>query len=152
MRRVPFAGEFDAVLNLWTSFGYFPEPEDDLRALKALRRALRPGGLLLLELIDGAWMRRHFEARRWEKRGLGWALQESRLLSGKDPACVTDWLFLDGRARPQRKTSFVRLYDCARLSHLLRRAGFAEFSLGPGLGARAGRASLAGRLLAAARR
>ncbi|HVE13274.1 MAG TPA: class I SAM-dependent methyltransferase, partial [Elusimicrobiota bacterium] len=78
MRRIPFRGEFDAVLNLWTSFGYFPDPADDLRAARAMLRALKPGGLLVLELIDAAWLRRHFEARRWSRREAGWVLEESR--------------------------------------------------------------------------
>jgi ubiquinone/menaquinone biosynthesis C-methylase UbiE len=40
MRRLPFDGEFDAAINLWTSFGYFDKPSDDLKALKAVERSL----------------------------------------------------------------------------------------------------------------
>ena len=49
MRSIEYDGEFDAVVNWFTSFGYFdPQTNDDVLARFA--RALRPGGRLLLEL------------------------------------------------------------------------------------------------------
>jgi SAM-dependent methyltransferase len=48
MRELPFEGRFDAVLNWFTSFGYFDD-ETNRRVLAGFRRALRPGGRLLLE-------------------------------------------------------------------------------------------------------
>ncbi|TBR21670.1 class I SAM-dependent methyltransferase, partial [bacterium] len=53
MRRANFAAEFDAAMNLWTSFGYFSTAAEDLAALRAARAALKPGGLFLLETING---------------------------------------------------------------------------------------------------
>ena len=43
MRRIPLRGEFDAAINLWTSFGYFEKPSDDLKTLRGIARALKPG-------------------------------------------------------------------------------------------------------------
>lgn len=51
MHTLAFAGEFDVVVNWFTSFGY----ADDARlqdALARMRRALRPGGRLLLETLN----------------------------------------------------------------------------------------------------
>jgi SAM-dependent methyltransferase len=50
MRRPP-AGPYDAVLNFFSSFGYFEERSDDIAALEAWFRVLRPGGVLLMELM-----------------------------------------------------------------------------------------------------
>lgn len=50
--RTPPAGPFDAVLNLWTSFGYLPTAEDDAAALRSWHSVLAPGGRLLMELTD----------------------------------------------------------------------------------------------------
>jgi SAM-dependent methyltransferase len=50
MRELPWEGEFDAVINMFTAFGYFEAEEENERALKPARRALRPGGRLLLDL------------------------------------------------------------------------------------------------------
>ena len=43
MRRITFDREFDAVVNLYTSFGYFT-PAQNQAVLRRLARALRPGG------------------------------------------------------------------------------------------------------------
>jgi len=48
IRELPFEGRFDAVLNWFTSFGYFDD-DANRRVLEGFRRALRPGGVLLIE-------------------------------------------------------------------------------------------------------
>jgi SAM-dependent methyltransferase len=51
MRALPFDAEFDAVINVFTAFGYFEDPEDDVETLRCVRRALVPGGRFLLETL-----------------------------------------------------------------------------------------------------
>jgi SAM-dependent methyltransferase len=48
LRELPFEGRFDAVINWFTSFGYFDD-DTNRELLAGFRRALRPGGVLLLE-------------------------------------------------------------------------------------------------------
>jgi SAM-dependent methyltransferase len=48
LRDMPFEGRFDAVINWFSSFGYFDD-EGNRRVLEGFRRALKPGGVLLLE-------------------------------------------------------------------------------------------------------
>ena len=42
---------FDAVLNLSTSFGYFPSRGDDIRVLSNVVASLRPGGAVVIDVI-----------------------------------------------------------------------------------------------------
>ena len=51
MRALPFDAEFEAVINIFTAFGYFEDPEDDVETLRRVRRALVPGGRFLLETL-----------------------------------------------------------------------------------------------------
>ena len=44
------------------SFGYFQQPDDDLAVLEAVKRALRLRRQLVMDIIDGDWMRREFRA------------------------------------------------------------------------------------------
>jgi len=49
MRKLPFKNEFDAVVNLFTSFGYFETDEENEKVLGQINKALKAGGLLLLD-------------------------------------------------------------------------------------------------------
>jgi len=48
LRDMPFDGRFDAAINWFSSFGYFDD-EGNRRVLEGFRRALKPGGKLLIE-------------------------------------------------------------------------------------------------------
>lgn len=50
--RKPFAeNTFDVVVNLFSSFGYFDDPDDDKRAVNAMKTALKPNGYLVLDYM-----------------------------------------------------------------------------------------------------
>src|SRR5215470_17435408 len=51
--RLPFGMEtFDAVFNLFTSFGYFEDPAEHLAVVEHIARALKPGGWLVLDYLN----------------------------------------------------------------------------------------------------
>ncbi len=53
MRRLPFArGSFGAVVNFFTSFGYFDDPADDGRVVGEIARLLVPGGAFLSDVFN----------------------------------------------------------------------------------------------------
>ncbi|MDE2292055.1 MAG: class I SAM-dependent methyltransferase [Elusimicrobia bacterium] len=130
MRRMPFRERFDAALNMWTSFGYFATAAEDLAALRSVRRALKPGGLFLVDTINGG---RLAALMAWQEAlGLGnqrWSEMEDGTLVLEDPSLVsggrvvrTRWLFLKGPRRREMETR-VRLYTARALSSLCARAG-----------------------------
>lgn len=51
LRAIPWEGRFDAVVNWFTSFGYFDD-ETNRAVLAGFHRALKPGGRFLLETIN----------------------------------------------------------------------------------------------------
>ncbi len=59
LHRIPYRAEFDAVVCLSGSFGRI---SGDARALESARRALKPGGRLLLDLPNKEWVVRHLES------------------------------------------------------------------------------------------
>lgn len=63
--RLP-EGSHDCAVLFGNSFGYFEHEEDDHQVLRSVRRVLRPGGCLVLDVVDGDWMRANFEPRSWE--------------------------------------------------------------------------------------
>ena len=85
MRELPFADEFDAVINIFTAFGYFDDPEDDLRAVEGVRRALKPGGKFLLETVHRDALAARFRTRNWDMTSAG-----SYVLRGRHLDLATD--------------------------------------------------------------
>lgn len=122
MRGLPFRGEFDAVVNLFTSFGYFERQSENLAVLRGIRKALKPSGLLFMEMMHLGWVARHFTPRDWTTLDGGYLLEERRLLAG-GRRIVTRWvrLYPDGR-RVERRLA-LHNYDRDSLGALLRRAG-----------------------------
>lgn len=50
--REPFAEKFDAVFNLFTSFGYFENDEDNLTTLKAIKNSLNKYGFAVIDFMN----------------------------------------------------------------------------------------------------
>jgi len=51
--RMPFATDrFHLVVNLFTSFGYFHNREDDARTIRSVAAALRPGGRFVIDFMN----------------------------------------------------------------------------------------------------
>lgn len=124
MRRVPFRDRFDAVVNLWTSFGYFPRLADDRRTLAGVARALKPGGRFLLDLVNADRLLRDYQRTLWETRADGARLlKEHRLRLGRDPVMLSVWTLLRPGRKPLRADLFLRLYSWERLARELARAG-----------------------------
>ncbi|MDD2986921.1 class I SAM-dependent methyltransferase [Flavobacterium sp.] len=50
--RLPFEEKFDAIFNLFTSFGYFEEDADNLKTLKAIRDSLSEYGFAVIDFMN----------------------------------------------------------------------------------------------------
>ncbi|WP_226001858.1 class I SAM-dependent methyltransferase [Paenibacillus sp. BJ-4] len=59
MRAVPLDESFDAVVNLFTSFGYFEKDEEQLKVLKEIYRLLKPGGRFIIDYLNPAYVAAH---------------------------------------------------------------------------------------------
>ncbi|WP_194852021.1 class I SAM-dependent methyltransferase [Nonlabens antarcticus] len=47
-----YPAKFDAVFNLFTSFGYFDDSEDNLRTIKAIKLSLKPGACGVIDFFN----------------------------------------------------------------------------------------------------
>lgn len=63
MRRPVAVNYYDAVLNLFTSFGYFSSPRDNMRTIDAVWSALRPHGIFLIDFLNAVKVQKAVEAR-----------------------------------------------------------------------------------------
>ncbi|MBI2424230.1 MAG: methyltransferase domain-containing protein [Candidatus Hydrogenedentes bacterium] len=110
---------------LGNSFGYFERAEDDLAVLQSVRRVLKPGGQVVLDLVNGDWMREHYEPRSWEwidqqhfvcrERAVakdGQRLISREVVTHAERGIIADQFYAE------------RLYTYEQIQDLLRRAGF----------------------------
>lgn len=67
MREIRFDAEFDAVINMFTAFGYFADEADDEAVLHAVGRALRPGGVFLIDVINLLALMREYASTGWQE-------------------------------------------------------------------------------------
>ena len=57
MRNMFYVNYFDVVLNLFTSFGYFENEKDNIKAMHTMSVALKPGGKLVLDFFNSVWLK-----------------------------------------------------------------------------------------------
>ncbi|MBI3549509.1 MAG: class I SAM-dependent methyltransferase [Elusimicrobia bacterium] len=135
MRRLPFRGRFDVVANLFTSFGYFLDEKDDARALRSARRALKPGGRLVLDLLNRDWLVRHFKPRFVQKERSGpLAKAVNRLAFDPMSGRLDNRRTLIGRDGRARETFLsFRVYALTEIRRLLDDAGLRLLSVRGGL-------------------
>lgn len=132
MRALKFKGEFDAAVNLFTSFGYFLKFSDDMKTLKGVARALKPGGLFLVDVVSGDYVRAHFNPGPWHDMGDHYLLEEVEL--GKDGTRCAWTTVSKKTGLTGKRTFFTRLYNKRRLGAALRRAGLEPLRFWGGFG------------------
>src|SRR5262245_12710367 len=67
--RQPFGrNTFDSVLSLFTSFGYFEDPADNVTVVHNIARSLKPGGRVVLDYLNVHQAERHLRANEVTER------------------------------------------------------------------------------------
>ena len=61
MREIDFDSKFDAVISIFTSFGYLESEEEDQKVLNAVSHALKPGGYFFIDLNNRDLLMRVFQ-------------------------------------------------------------------------------------------
>ena len=56
MRDIGHKNEFDLVVNIFTSFGYFEKDTDNENVIKSVSDALKPGGYFLLDFLNTRYL------------------------------------------------------------------------------------------------
>lgn len=125
MRQLPFNGEYVLVIQIFSSFGYFADEEQDRRVLIGVYRALQPGGYFFQDVSNPSWTLRHVEPY--------FVLEtENRI--------VTEWNSFDADGRryitrhevvdrregrsPRNYLKSIRAYEAHEIASMLRDAGF----------------------------
>jgi SAM-dependent methyltransferase len=119
MRKLFRSNYFDAVMNLFTSFGYFSTELDHLHALQNIAKGLKPGGLLLLDYFNSNWIREHLIAAE-TKTVEGVEFHLKKHIEGQH---VYKSIELEAEGKHFRFRERVRLFDLTDFMTLFEQSG-----------------------------
>jgi len=124
MRHFPFKNEaFDAIINMFTSFGYLPSESEDVKSLLEVHRTLKKNGRFLLDLANRDHIVRNFRERDWAEFEPFYLL-ERRSLDMKNSKLIGYWTLIQkGTGEIRELQHEVRMYTLARIEQLLIEAG-----------------------------
>lgn len=128
-RQLPFADEsFDAVFNLFTSLGYL-DRAGDVGVLREFRRALRPGGALVVETMHRDRLSRFFVTRTWDRLPDGSLFLQEREPDWVAETVSTQFLIITPEGERTERRFVHRSYTATEWLEMLREAGFVEIEL-----------------------
>ena len=121
MRDLPFSGQFDTVISLFNTMGYFEEEDENFRVMRSVSDALRPGGRLVCQLVNRDFLVRRFAAQEIHRRE-GLIVLEEREFDPVANRVHTRTTVFNGTER-RAYTSSIRVYTVTELDLLLAAAG-----------------------------
>lgn len=129
MRSVDFTEAFNAVINMFYSFGFFTQEEDNARVVHNFHRALKPDGAFLMHTHITLPKIMSGDYKRHEIRTLQ-SGNKLELFRDYDPTTKREngqWFIIypDGTKKVSEPYS-MRIYSTEEFTDLCRRAGFNE--------------------------
>ena len=123
MREIPFQNYFDAIVNMFSSFGYLETEAEDARVLESAAKALKPDGRLLLDMLNREWAVANYIQNDWHCGEDGTLYVERRELDLATSRMHVSFTIVgpDG-ARRESAGHNIRLYTLTEMTRLLGRA------------------------------
>jgi ubiquinone/menaquinone biosynthesis C-methylase UbiE len=124
MRKLPrgWSGRFDAVVNLFTSFGFFVDPRDDVTVVREMARVLKPGGILVWHGGSRDGVMAKFLARDWWQANDGTMIGHQRSFDPLSGVLTVHSTWRGPKTSGSREHR-IRLYTATRLTELFAAAG-----------------------------
>ncbi len=124
MREIGYSGDFDLVMNMYTSFGYFHEHGDNLSVLRDCQRALKPGGRMLLETMGKEVLASIFLPVTCSEGEDGLVLFQRHSIEDDWSRIANDWILIRGETILGRWKFSHWIYSADQVRSMLLQAGF----------------------------
>jgi 2-polyprenyl-3-methyl-5-hydroxy-6-metoxy-1,4-benzoquinol methylase len=120
-------GAYDLAVNLYISFGYFEDPQDDRVLVQNAYESLKPGGAFIVETLGKEIAVRDFVEAEWFERAGYTVLTEYAPVDSWE-GLKNRWILIKEGERIE-KTFTQRLYAASELRRLFFDAGFRAVDL-----------------------
>lgn len=126
MRNISFSKEFDHILSLFTSFGYYDD-ETNLKIIKTMRKALKDNGQFCIETINRDTLLKNFKECIYTEIGENIQIDRSCFDSVSGRITTRRLIYLNRQFKI--KDYFIRVYNPSEITLLLKCAGFKNIKL-----------------------
>jgi 2-polyprenyl-3-methyl-5-hydroxy-6-metoxy-1,4-benzoquinol methylase len=124
MRQIPFQDHFDAIVNMYSSFGYLESEAEDLKVLESAAKAIRPGGRLMLDMLNREWAVANYIQNDWHSSGDGTLYVERRDLDLASSLMHVKFTIIGPHGdRRDSVGHHIRLYTLTETTRLLQQVG-----------------------------
>jgi ubiquinone/menaquinone biosynthesis C-methylase UbiE len=124
MRAIPFENKFEAIVNMYSSFGYLESEAEDLKVLESAARALKAGGRLLLDMLNREWAVANYIQNDWHSGADGTLYVERRELDLATSRMHVHFIVVEPNGRRRESIGhIIRLYTLTEMTRLLERVG-----------------------------
>lgn len=134
MRQLPFKEEFDVVLTLFTTFGYFDD-ETNQKVLEQINKSLKLGGRFLIDVISGEAVFRRFNNEGVKEEGSNLLKRPETRQMGGLTVNEIEWFDPDkqlihthrewvDKGKKQEWEHYLRVYTVSQYREMLSRVGF----------------------------
>ncbi|MFA4134500.1 MULTISPECIES: bifunctional 2-polyprenyl-6-hydroxyphenol methylase/3-demethylubiquinol 3-O-methyltransferase UbiG [Brevibacillus] len=127
MRDIPFHEEFDIVVNLFTSFGYFSTDEENANVIRNMAQALKTKGEVVIDFLNAAYVIDNLVPHS-TKEVSGMLIKEERWVQDgfvKKRILISD----ESSNEPREYMEQVRLFSAEQMIAMLTEAGFEKIQV-----------------------
>jgi SAM-dependent methyltransferase len=128
MRDFVRPASYDLVINMFTSFGYFEDKDDDVRVLRNIHTSLRDGGVFLIDVIGKEYLAKVFQPTVSYTAPNGSTLVQRHEIFDDWTRIRNEWMLVDGE-RVKRFTFHHTVYSAQELKDRLGAAGFGSVAV-----------------------
>lgn len=124
MRFFPFRKSiFNAVINMFTSFGYLPSETEDLKCLIEVQHVLQKDGHFLIDVVNKEYVMKIYKERDWAEYEPFYLL-ENRILDLPKSTLLSEWTIIRKNTNEVRHIQHnLRMYSLQKLRQMLSKAG-----------------------------
>ena len=128
MRAFVRPGAFDLALSMFTSFGYFDDKDEDLTVLRNVFESLRPGGVLVMDVVGKELVAQAFKSVSSRKHPDGSVVIDRREVYADWTRVRMEWTLIRGDS-VRVHTVHHTVYSGQELKDRFTTAGFADVKL-----------------------
>jgi SAM-dependent methyltransferase len=127
MRDYCSEDNYDHIVILYNSFGYFKDVSDDSKVLRNCFKSLKTNGKILLSVMNSECLKKYRNSQKFRY----WYIEDDTIrleesFTNKEWTWnETKWILLHG-VEKQEFSYGMRIYTKSQISHLLREAGFCK--------------------------